>query len=180
MRLSKLYPALIILALSFNASFLCANIINVPGDHPNIQAAIAASSTGDTILVQPATYNEHINFNGKAITVGSLFLTTADENYISSTIINGSGTGSCVKFNSSETATSVLSGFTITNGYAYYGAGIYCYSASPTLSYLNIENNNGHQGDSYGGGLVCMENSTTSCSNLIFTGRCEPSLALAK
>jgi predicted outer membrane repeat protein len=170
MRLSKLYPALIILALSFNASFLCANIINVPGDHPNIQAAITASSTGDTILVQPATYNEHINFNGKAITVGSLFLTTADENYISSTIINGSGTGSCVKFNSGETSASVLSGFTLTNGYAYYGAGINCYSgSSPTLSYLDISNNNGHAGDSYGGGLVCMDGSSPICSNLTFT-----------
>jgi len=170
MRLSKIYPAVIILALSFNATFLCANIINVPGDQPNIQAAINASSTGDTVLVQPATYNEHLNFNGKAITVGSLFLTTADENYISSTIINGSGSGSCVKFSSGETSASVLSGFTITNGYAYYGAGINCYSgSSPTLSYLDISNNNGHPGDSYGGGLVAMDNSSPICSNLTFT-----------
>jgi len=170
MRLSKVYPALIILTLSFNASFLCANIINVPGDQANIQAAINTSSTGDTILVQPNTYNENINFNGKAITVGSLFLTTADENYISTTIINGSGSASCVKFNSGESSASILSGFTITNGYAYYGAGINCSSSSsPTLSYLEISNNNGHAGDSYGGGLVCMDNSSPGCSNLTFT-----------
>ncbi|GJQ25510.1 MAG: hypothetical protein HBSAPP02_05420 [Phycisphaerae bacterium] len=30
--------------------------INVPGDHPTIQAAIAAASAGDRILVQPNTY----------------------------------------------------------------------------------------------------------------------------
>ncbi len=170
MRLSRIFSVITIMALGLNASLLVANIINVPGDQPNIQAAINASSTGDTVLVQAGTYYEHINFNGKAITVGSLFVTSGDENYISTTIINGSGSGSCAKFNSGETSASVLSGFTITNGYAYYGAGINCYSASsPTLSYLVIANNNGEPGDSYGGGLVAMDNSNPTCSNLTFT-----------
>jgi len=149
---------------------ITATIINVPYDQPTIQAAITASSNGDTVLVQPDTYYQNINFNGKNITVGSLFLTTGDTAYISQTIINGGNSNSVVKFNSGETNNAVLSGFTITNGYAYYGAGINCYSgSSPTLSYLNIENNNGHPGDSYGGGLVC-NGSSPNCSNLTFTG----------
>ena len=149
---------------------LKATIINVPADQLTIQAGITASSNGDTVLVQPDTYYQNINFNGKNITVGSLFLTTGDTAYISQTVINGGNSNSVVKFNSGETSNAVLSGFTITNGYAYYGAGINCYSgSSPTLSYLNIENNNGHPGDSYGGGLVC-NGSSPNCSNLTFTG----------
>ncbi len=55
-----------------------ATIINVPDDYPTIQEGIDASSDGDTVLVQPGTYLENINFNGHSIVVGSLFLTTAD------------------------------------------------------------------------------------------------------
>ena len=149
---------------------LTATVIHVPGDQPTIQAGINASSNGDTVLVQPGTYYQNINFNGKNITVASLFLTTGDTTYISQTIINGGNSNSVVKFNSGESNDAVLSGFTIINGYAYYGAGINCYSgSSPTLSYLNIENNNGYPGDSYGGGLVC-DGSSPTCSNLTFTG----------
>jgi len=157
------------------AIIICSNAmaatINVPGDHATIQAAINAATNGDIVLIQPGTYNEHINFNGKAITVGSLFLTTEDESYISTTIINGSGSGRCVAFTSGETSTSELTGLTITNGGAYYGAGIYCQGTSPTLSYLEIVNNHGDAGDSYGGGLCCLDNGATPiCTNLTFTG----------
>ena len=57
-----------------------------------------------------------INYNGKLITVGSLFLTTQDTTYISQTIIDGNQNGSVVKFENGEDLTSVLCGFTITNG----------------------------------------------------------------
>src|SRR5271168_3437186 len=45
--------------------------IHVPGDQPSIQAGIDASSNGDVVLVAPGTYNENIDFKGKAITVTS-------------------------------------------------------------------------------------------------------------
>jgi len=160
----------IVFAIIISSNTIAATI-NVPGDHATIQAAINASTNGDIVLIQPGTYYEHINFNGKAITVGSLFLTTEDESYISTTIINGSGSGRCVAFTSGETSTSELTGLTITNGGAYYGAGIYCQGTSPTLSYLEILNNHGDAGDSYGGGLCCMDNGATpTCTNLTFTG----------
>ncbi len=49
-----------------------ATVINVPDDQPTIQAGIEASASGDTVLVQPDTYLENIDFNGKNIVVGSL------------------------------------------------------------------------------------------------------------
>src|SRR6266853_1140202 len=48
-----------------------ATTIRVPTDYRTIQAAISAASNGDTIVVSPGTYAEHINFLGKAITVQS-------------------------------------------------------------------------------------------------------------
>ncbi|MGE4485389.1 MAG: hypothetical protein AB7C97_09810 [Oscillospiraceae bacterium] len=45
-------------------------IIHVPGDQPTIQAGISAASPGDTVLVDPGTYNEKIIIN-KALTLAA-------------------------------------------------------------------------------------------------------------
>ncbi len=66
---------------------LSATIINIPADQPTIQAGINVATDSDTILVQPGTYIENINFNGKNIIVASVFLTTQDTSYISQMII---------------------------------------------------------------------------------------------
>ena len=102
-------------------SFLHATIINIPADQPSIQAGIDAAVNTDTVLVQPGTYIENINYNGKLITVGSLFLTTQDSTYISSTIIDGNSSGRVVTFTNDENSSAVLCGFTITNGLASGG-----------------------------------------------------------
>ncbi|MFQ5868778.1 MAG: hypothetical protein ACE5JC_02625, partial [Candidatus Zixiibacteriota bacterium] len=41
-----------------------ATIINIPGDYPTIQEGIDHGADGDTVLVQPDTYFENLNFNG--------------------------------------------------------------------------------------------------------------------
>ena len=141
----------IIFIISFIQSFLFATIINVPNDYSTIQAGINASSDGDTVLAQSGTYVENINFNGKNIVVGSLYLTTSDTSYISSTIIDGNQSGSVVTFDSGEDTTAILSAFTIQNGSAVDGGGIYCYdNSSPSLANIRISSNTA---DNHGGGI---------------------------
>ena len=69
------FAAIIILGYAHSGS---STIINIPADYPSIQQGIDAGNNGDTVLVQPGTYYENINFNGHNVTLASLFLTTGD------------------------------------------------------------------------------------------------------
>ena len=146
-------------------SFLAATIINIPEDYPTIQQGIDAAVNSDTVLVQPGTYFENIDFIGKNITVSSLFLTTQDTTYISQTIINGNLIGSVVTFENGEDSTAVLTGFTITNGFADYGGGIFCYESSPSLENVTITGNSSYY---LGGGIYCY-NCSPSLDNVTIT-----------
>ncbi|MFQ6616013.1 MAG: hypothetical protein ACE5HZ_04505, partial [Fidelibacterota bacterium] len=119
-----------------------ANTIRVPQDHTTIQAGIDAAVDGDTVLVDTGRYVENINFNGKNIVVGSLYVVMQDTSYITRTIIDGDSSGSVVTFESGEDSTAVLAGFTLTNGLALWGGGIYCNASSrPHLVGLKISGN---------------------------------------
>jgi hypothetical protein len=154
-----LFALLLILNLS-------ATIINIPADQPTIQEGISASVHGDTVLVQPGTYIENINYNSKNITIASLFLTTQDTSYISQTIIDGNNSNHVVEFSSEEDSTAILSGFTITNGFAFRGGGIYCVGSSPKLENLIITDNIiSGEWMHYGGGIY-MDESSPMLKNL--------------
>lgn len=138
------------------------------GDFSNIQAAINAAQNGDTVSVGPGIYtgigNRDISFNGKAITVASIA-------GAASTIIDCQGTSSKphrgFTFNTGESSNSVVSGFTIQNGYAPLsltdgnmrsaGGGIYCYGSSPTIEKCIISNN---WADLFGSGIGCFQGSS--------------------
>ena len=150
---------------------LSATIIYIPADQPTIQDGIIASVDTDTVLVQPGIYVENINFNGKAITVASLFLTSQDTTYISQTIIDGNENGSVVRFESGEDNNSFLLGFTITSGYVQgnypnNGGGIYCECSSPVLKNLMISENTAY---TYGGGVYCGASSNPEMENIIIS-----------
>jgi parallel beta-helix repeat protein len=121
-----------------------ATTIHVPGDKPSIQAAIDAAANGDTVLVADGTYNENIDFKGKAITVKSV-------NGPAVTIIDGGAMDTVVKFSTHETSASILNGFTVRNGALAQGSissgsGIYVAGSSPTISNNVISNNLGCAG----------------------------------
>ncbi len=147
------------------ASILSANIINIPNDYSSIQLGIDASVDGDTVLVQPAIYSEAINFSGKNIVVGSLFLTTADSSYIDNTLIEGATVNTCATFENGEDSTAVLVGFTLFKGYSLLsGGGVKIVGSSPTLSHLKIQYNYAQVS---GGGLF-ISNSSSRLNDIEF------------
>lgn len=120
------------------AEAAAADIIDVPRDYPTIQAAIAASASGDEIIVAPGVYHETIDLLGKAITLRS-----ADG--AGATTIDASGLdASVVTCASGEARSTVVEGFTITGGtgteievapnvFYRYGGGMYSLDSGPTV-----------------------------------------------
>ena len=51
---------------------LAQDTLQVPSEYSTIQLAINASTDGDIVLVEPGTYTENLDFNGKNIVVSSL------------------------------------------------------------------------------------------------------------
>jgi len=106
-------------------------VIHVPGDQPTIQAAIDVAVNGDVVAVDPGTYVENLNLEGKAIKVASAAGPTA-------TIIDGGAVAPVVTIGSGEGRTTVIQGFTLQNGMStfesgYAGGGIYISGSSPTI-----------------------------------------------
>ncbi len=145
-----------------------AAIINVPGEYSAIQAGIDASSPGDTVLVQPGTYLENINYNGRNIVVGSLFLTSGDIVHIQTTIIDGHSAGTVVLMESGETNSAALIGFTLIGGNGSFGGGISCASGSnPLIAFNIIKQNSAGQS---GGGISCWQNCDPLIKNTVIYG----------
>jgi hypothetical protein len=166
MKRNFIFTGILTISLCLPAS---ATIINIPDDYPTIQQGIDASSDGDTVLVQPETYVENINFNGHNIVLGSLFLTTGDTTYISETIIDGDSSGSVVTFESGEDSTTIISGFTLQNGFAYNGAGIFCNHSSPIIAdnFIVLNFADSVEWSGQGGGIYCNNSNSIIRQNFI-------------
>src|SRR5437868_3706108 len=143
-------------ALACSATAVAATIIHVPADQPTIQAGIDAAVNGDTVLVSAGTYKENINFNGKAIVVKSASGPAA-------TIIDGQQVNSVVTFASNESRKSMLSGFTVQNGNAGDGGGIFIGNGSPTIIGNAIISNLG----CFGAGIALLSGGPLIQNNVI-------------
>ena len=135
-----------------------ARELNVPSvDYPTIQSAIDDANDGDTVVVSADTYQENIDFLGRAITVQSV--DPNDPNIVVTTIIDGNepddpNYGSTVTFKNGEGANSVLSGFTITGG-----------TGSWAQIYWQFK---GYVWNRCGGGVLCLNGSSPTIKKNIF------------
>ncbi|MBN2581877.1 MAG: right-handed parallel beta-helix repeat-containing protein [Planctomycetes bacterium] len=143
------------------------------GGYSTIQSAIGAANDGDTIVVAAGTYNEHIDFAGKSVTIRSSNPDNAA--VVAATIINGTASGTCVTIANGEgqgAYPAILEGFTITNG-AYTlvspagGGGIYVAGASPVIR-KNVITLNQTAAD--GGGICVVGASVVEISGNTISG----------
>lgn len=164
-------------------------------DHTTIQDAIDAAVNGDEIVVFPGTYTSNdsavVDPLGKAILIRSSGASLE-------TIIDGKGERIGLHFNSNETSSTVIDGFTITNGYDFIfgggvavlnnsnptiqnciidrnttwsqGAGIICHSSSPAITNCTISNNTTNNSLGKGGGIAIIGNSSPILSGCFISG----------
>lgn len=99
-----------------------ADTITVSGPSSGIQEAIDQARSGDTIEVDPGTYNENINFDGKLLTLESL-------DGAGQTFIRGLGGTTITIGGAAE-----IEGFTISGGTASFGAGLVVSGTGTTIS----------------------------------------------
>src|SRR6266446_287506 len=109
-----------ILLLAVCVSSASAAILRVPHSYATMQAGIAAASTGDTVLVAPGVYFEHVTMKPGVHIQGE-----------PGAILDGSQeAGAVVSATSGVEPTAVLSGFVVRRGRQ---AGIFLNQAAPTL-----------------------------------------------
>ncbi len=146
-------------------------------EHPYryIQDGIAACASLGTVTVNPGTYYENVSIN-KELTLRST--DPNDPNVVAATIIDGQQLGSVITITDSN---SIIKGFTITNGLAEKGGGIYCKNSTIVIYDCNISQNrttDGLDNDDYagkagnggnGGGIYC-DSSSIEIQNCVFNG----------
>jgi hypothetical protein len=96
--------------------------IYIASDTPTIQQALCLAVSGDEIVVVPGRYEENIQFCGPDVVLRSV--EPENTEVVASTVLNGSGLGPVVSFTGNESKACVLTGLTITGGFAGHGAGI--------------------------------------------------------
>jgi Chlamydia polymorphic membrane protein (Chlamydia_PMP) repeat len=130
-------------------------VLHVPAEYDTIQAGIDAAGFSDIVLVENGVYrfagNIDLDLKGKYITVMS-------ENGPSNCIIDCEGSESVPHrgffCGSNESDLTVIRGFTIRDGYADFGSGIFCYGSSPTIMECIFFNNTATDS---GGGINCWD-----------------------
>jgi len=131
------------------------DVLFVPNEYGSIAAAIGAASTGQTIWLEPGTYNETLNLLGKAITI---------HGGGPDVVIEGSqATSSLLVATTNETRASVIENITfrggrtgsLLDGKYIVGGGAFVRDASPTIRECIFEDCRAQ----YGGGAYMLNSS---------------------
>ena len=132
---------------------------NGSADFTRIQAGIDSAFYGDTVEVAAGTYHELITLTNGVAVIGA---------GAGITIIDGDAGGSVVTSNGCD-ANTVLEGFTITDGSAANGGGMYNINSSPTVTNCTFSSNTSVDYGG-GGGMHNGENSSPTVTNCTFSG----------
>ncbi|MCH2137328.1 MAG: right-handed parallel beta-helix repeat-containing protein, partial [Phycisphaerales bacterium] len=147
-----------------------AGTINVPGDQPNIAAAIAVANPGDVIQLQAITYNEGVVVDtlGKTITIRGV----ANANGTPLSIIDGANAHRVLQCVSGEGNATKFQNLVIQNGNASgstwpgsTGGGMYNQGSSPSLDNCTFTDNSA----AYNGGGMYNYQSSPTLDNCTFT-----------
>lgn len=126
-------------------------------DYTSIMEAVDSVGEFSTITVNPGTYYENIDLNGKNITLASV---AGPEQ----TIIHGGNNGTVLTMLNGENASTVIDGFTITGGDNTLCGGIKC-NHRPQIKNCIIRDNSS---DVVVAGLMSSETTGPSISNTHF------------
>ncbi len=136
-----------------------------------VQAGIDAASTqGGEVWAKAGIHYERINLVPYAYVYGGfagIEMRREERDWATNvTILDGEQSGSVVRADHPGYLLSALDGFTIRNGSASSGAGIYCRSSSPMIANNTITGNSAYDG----GGLFCAFSSFPNITNNTITG----------
>jgi serine protease len=134
--------------------------LRVPGTYPTIQAALDAAAPGDTVLVDPGTYTENLDFHGKDVRVQSTGGAAA-------TTIAVAG-GRAVSIGPAG----ALVGFTVTGALDFFGAAMEVFGAG-TLVQGNVFEGNTQQAGGYGAAIGGNVASPTIDGNVFRNNSCD-------
>ncbi len=133
-----------------------------------VQAAIAvATELGGEVWVATGTYYERVTLRPYAYVYGGFAGTESERGQrdwvANETVLNGEQAGSVVTAHEGYRS-SALDGFTVTNGLAEYGGGLYLHCASPLIAHNTIT---GNSAERCGGGLYLYRASPLIADNTI-------------
>lgn len=105
-----------------------------------------AATNGDRVVVGPGTYAEHVDSGVSEIELVSTYVLTQQWALVESTIIDGGGSGTCVRVAGGQTTQLLVQGFTLLRGVAQpnsasndeRGGGLQVESSSPRVQDLVI------------------------------------------
>ena len=137
-------------------------------DFDNIQEAVDAASNGDEIIVMPGIYtgtgDQVVDTLGKEIWLHSYCYEPIRSNTRLVAYIDAEGARRGIHCHSNETSNTIIEGFTIANGYAATGGGMYSYNSSPMIINCIFSGNTAENG----GGMSNTFNSNPTMTNCTF------------
>jgi hypothetical protein len=156
MKLAIFLTAAVMVVLAQSAA--SARTWHVPDDAPTIEAGIDSAAAGDTVMVECGTYYEY-NLN---VTKSGIFITseTGDPDCVT---IDAEQRARVIRFSGVD-STTVLTGFTLTNGDAHNGGAMYINISQMRISDCVIKDN----GASSSAGGINLNVSDATIKNCLF------------